>query len=254
MLNAALVAVAAWLADPDARLAGLLADRERLLLDLTETCVGILVTIACALSALLLAVALPPVLLLQRSLLHSQLKAQARTDSKTGVLNAGAWQGEAGLAVDRARRRQESLAVLLADVDYFKRVNDTYGHLTGDAVLRTLAAEMRQQVRESDLVGRYGGEEFAILLNGTTAAEACLVAERIRRGAGVVRVLAQDTIVGATVSIGVAVLGPHGGDLGELLESADRALYRAKRAGRDRVCLASPADTIPGTRRPAAGS
>jgi diguanylate cyclase (GGDEF)-like protein len=170
------------------------------------------------------------------------------------VLNAGAWQGEAALAVDRARRRQESLAVLLADVDCFKWVNDTYGHLTGDAVLRTLAAEMRQQVRESDLVGRYGGEEFAILLNGTTATEACLVAERIRRGAGVVRVLAQDTIVGATVSIGVAVLGPHGGDLGELLESADRALYRAKRAGRDRVCLARPADTIPGTRRPAADS
>jgi diguanylate cyclase (GGDEF)-like protein len=254
VLNAALVAVAAWLADPDARLAGLLADRERLLLDLAETCVGILVTIACALSTLLLAVALPPVLLLQRSLLHSQLKAQARTDSKTGVLNAGAWQGEAGLAVDRARRRQEPVAVLLADLDYFKRVNDTYGHLAGDAVLRTLAAEMRQQVRESDLVGRYGGEEFAILLNGTTATEACLVAERIRRGAGVVRVLAQDTIVGATVSIGVAVLGPHGGDLGELLESADRALYRAKRTGRDRVCLASPADTIPGTRRPAADS
>ena len=144
--------------------------------------------------------------------------------------------------------------MLLADVDYFKRVNDTYGHLAGDAVLRTLAAEMRQQVRESDLVGRFGGEEFAILLNGTTATEACRVAERIRRGAGVVRVLTQDMIVGATVSIGVAALGPHGGDLGELLESADRALYRAKHAGRDRVCLASPADTVPGARQPAPDS
>jgi diguanylate cyclase (GGDEF)-like protein len=101
---------------------------------------------------------------------------------------------------------------------------------------------MRQQVRESDLVGRFGGEEFAILLSGTTATEAYLVAERIRRGVGVVRVLTKDTIVGVTVSIGVAVLGSHGGDLGELLESADRALYRAKRAGRDRVCLATPAD------------
>jgi diguanylate cyclase (GGDEF)-like protein len=175
-------------------------------------------------------------------LLHSQLKTQARTDPKTGVLNAGAWQGEATLAVDRARRRRESLAVLLADVDYFKRVNDTHGHLTGDAVLRTLAAEMRQQVRESDLVGRFGGEEFAIVLSGTTATEAFLVAERIRRGVGVVRVLTKDTIVGVTVSIGIAVLGSHGGDLGELLESADQALYRAKRAGRDRVCLANPPD------------
>ena len=132
--------------------------------------------------------------------------------------------------------------MLLADVDHFKQVNDTYGHLTGDAVLRTLAAEMRQQVRESDLVGRFGGEEFAILLSGTTAEEACRVAERIRRGVGVVRVLTKDMIVGVTVSIGVAVLGSHGGDLGELLDAADLALYRAKRAGRDRVCLADPAD------------
>jgi diguanylate cyclase (GGDEF)-like protein len=220
----------------------MLWDRERMLLDLTEMCVGILVTIACGLSTLLLAVALPPVFLLQRSLLHSQLKAQARTDAKTGVLNAGAWQGEADLAVDRARRRNESLAVLLADVDHFKLVNDTYGHLTGDAVLRTLAAEMRQQVRESDLVGRFGGEEFVILLRGTTAEEACRVAERIRRGVGVVRVLTKDMIVGATVSIGIAALGSHGGTLVELLESADEALYRAKRAGRDRICLANPAD------------
>src|ERR1700761_9266134 len=145
VLSTCLIAIAAWLADPDARLADMLWDRERMLLDLTETCVGILVTIACSLSAILLVVALPPVILLQRSLLHSQLKAQARTDPKTGVLNAGAWQGEAALAVARAQRRHEPLAVLLADVDHFKKVNDNHGHLTGDAVLRTLATEMRQQ-------------------------------------------------------------------------------------------------------------
>ena len=254
VLNAGLVAVAAWLVDPEARLAEMFWDRERMLLDLTETCAGILVTIACALSMLLLSVALPPVILLQRSLLHSQLKAQARTDTKTGVLNAGAWQGEAALAVDRARRRRESVAVLLADVDYFKRVNDTYGHLIGDAVLRTLAAEMRQQVRESDLVGRFGGEEFAILLNRTSAAEAGRVAERIRRGVGVVRVLTEDMIVGVTVSVGVALLDSHGASLVELLESADKAMYRAKRTGRDRVCLANPTDTIPGARDPAPDS
>jgi len=246
VLNACLVAVAAWLVAPDARLADMLWDRERMLLDLTETCVGILVTVSCAISPLLLAVALPPVVLLQRSLLHSQLKAQARTDPKTGVLNAGAWQGEADLAVDRARRRREPLAVLIADVDHFKLVNDTHGHLTGDAVLRTLAAEMRQQVRESDLVGRFGGEEFAILLSGTTAEEACQVADRVRRGAGVVKVLTNESIVGVTVSIGVAVLGEHGADLSQLLDAADRALYRAKDAGRDRVCLSGPADALPG--------
>jgi diguanylate cyclase (GGDEF)-like protein len=233
VVNTCLIAIAAWLADPDARLADMLWDRERMLLDLTETCVGILVTIACALSAILLVVALPPVILLQRSLLHSQLKAQARTDPKTGVLNAGAWQGE-------------PLALLLADVDHFKMVNDTHGHLTGDAVLRTLATEMRQQVRESDLVGRFGGEEFVILLTATGVAEACQVAERIRRGACVVKVLTPDTIVGVTVSIGVAALGSHGTDLFELLAAADIALYRAKNTGRDRVCVYDPADKASG--------
>ena len=242
VLNTCLVAVAAWLADSEARLADMLWDRERMLLDLTETCVGILVTIACALSAPLLAVALPPVVLLQRSLLHSQLKTQARTDPKTGVLNAGAWQGEAALAITRAQRRGDQLAVLLADVDHFKKVNDTHGHLTGDAVLKTLAAEIRQQVREADLVGRFGGEEFVVLLTGTTAEEACRVAERIRHGAGVVKVLTADTIVGVTVSIGIAALGSHGTDLFELLAASDLALYRAKNTGRDRICLYDPAD------------
>jgi diguanylate cyclase (GGDEF)-like protein len=250
VLNACLVAVAAWLVAPDARLADMLWDRERMLLDLTETCVGILVTVSCAISPLLLAFALPPVVLLQRSLLHSQLKTQARTDPKTGVLNSGAWQGEADLAVARARRRREPLAVLLADVDHFKLVNDTYGHLTGDAVLRTLATEMRDQVREADLVGRFGGEEFAILLAGTTQDEACRVADRIRRGAGVVKVLTKETIVGVTVSIGVAVLGSHGDDLNELLDAADRALYKAKDTGRDKVCLSDPADAMPGDPSP----
>jgi len=249
VLNISLVAVAAWLVDSDARLVDKLWDRERMVLDLTETCVGILVTIACALSSLLLIVALPPVVLLQRSLLHAQLKAQARTDPKTGVLNAGAWQGEATLAIARARRRGEPLAVLLADLDHFKRVNDTHGHLIGDEVLKALAADMRQQVRESDLVGRFGGEEFAIILADTTADDACFVADRIRRGAGVVKVLAEDTIVGVTVSIGVAALGSHGDELFELLAAADLALYEAKNRGRNRVCLYNPAYSAQGTRR-----
>jgi diguanylate cyclase (GGDEF)-like protein len=248
ILNTCLVAVAAWLEDSDSRLVDMLWDRERMLLDLTETCVGILVTIACALSPLLLVVALPPVVLLQRSLLHSQLKAQARTDPKTGVLNAGAWQAEAVLSIARAQRRGEPLAVLLADVDHFKRVNDTHGHLIGDEVLKTLATEMRDQVRDSDLVGRFGGEEFAILLTNTTPEDACLVADRIRCGAAVHKVITQDTIVGVTVSIGVAALGSHGADLFELLAAADVALYEAKKRGRDRVRAYDPAYAARGAR------
>jgi diguanylate cyclase (GGDEF)-like protein len=246
VLNTCLVAVAARLAEPGGRLAEMLWDRERMLLDLTETCVGIMVAIACALSALLLLVALPPVVMLQRSLMHQQLKAAARTDAKTGLLNVTAWQREAEAAIAAALRHKEPLALLLADVDHFKDVNDTFGHLAGDEVLRALAAEFTQLVRESDYVGRFGGEEFVVLLPKTRADGACRIAERLRRGACVVQVLAGDTVVGVTISVGVAALGEHGQDLFELLAAADLALYRAKHTGRDRVCLYDPADTAPG--------
>ena len=240
VLNTGLVAIAARLAQPDERLADQLWDRERMLLDLTEICVGILVTIACALSTLLLVIALPPVMLLQRSLMHAQLKAAARVDAKTGLLNATTWQREADTEIARALRRGESVALLLADVDHFKDINDTHGHLIGDDMLRALANDLRQQVRETDMVGRFGGEEFVVLLPHTTTAEACGIAERLRRGAGALAVLAGDGSVQATISIGVAVLYQHGRDLFELLAAADLALYRAKHTGRDRVCLYNP--------------
>jgi len=240
VLNTCLVAVAARLAEPDGRLADQLWDRERTVLDLTEICVGILVTIACGLSPLLLLVALPPALLLQRSLMHAQLTAAARTDAKTGLLNAATWQREADAEIARALRRGEPVALLLADVDHFKEINDKHGHLIGDDMLRALASELRQQVRESDIVGRFGGEEFVILLPHTKAAEACGIAERLRRAAGTLAVLAGDGSVGATISIGVAALYQHGRELFELLAAADLALYRAKHTGRDRVCLYNP--------------
>jgi len=206
-----------------------------LLLDLTETCVGILVAVTCALSYLLLLVALPPVILLQRSLMHQQLAAAARTDPKTGLLNAAAWQREADAEVARAQRTSSPLALLLVDVDHFKRVNDSHGHLIGDEVLRALATELRQQVRESDVVGRFGGEEFTVLLPRTDDAGAYGIAERLRTSAGRLSVAAADARINVTVSIGVAVLGQHGNDLFELLAAADVALYRAKDAGRDQV-------------------
>jgi diguanylate cyclase (GGDEF)-like protein len=235
VLNACIVAIAAHLGEPDAPWADVLWDSESLLLDLTETCAGILVAITCALSFLLLLVALPPVILLQRSLIHQQLTAAARTDPKTGLLNAAAWQREADSEVTRALRSATPLAVLLVDVDHFKRVNDSHGHLAGDEVLRALAAELRQQVRESDLVGRFGGEEFTILLPRTDAGGACRIAERLRTRAGLLSVSAADGRISVTVSIGVAVLGRHGSDLFQLLAAADLALYRAKDAGRNQV-------------------
>jgi len=235
VVNSFTVAVAAHLAEPEASVRKMLWDRETLLLDLTETCVGILVAVTCALSYLLLLVALPPVILLQRSLMHQQLAAAARTDPKTGLLNATAWQREADAEVTRALRANSPLALLLVDVDHFKWVNDNHGHLIGDEVLRTLAAELRQQVRESDVVGRFGGEEFTVLLPRTDGVGAYGIAERLRASAGRLSVSAAHARISVTVSIGVAVLGQHGQDLFELLAAADVALYRAKDAGRDQV-------------------
>jgi diguanylate cyclase (GGDEF)-like protein len=237
VVNTVIVAIAAHLAEPEASLGEILWDRESLLLDLTESCVGILVAITCALSPLLLLVALPPVILLQRSLMHQQLQAAARTDPKTGLLNAAAWQREADAEVSRALRADTQVAVLLVDVDHFKRVNDTHGHLVGDEVLKSLANELRQQVRDSDVVGRFGGEEFTVLLPRTEAKEAVRIAERLRRSAGTLNIFAGEARVSVTVSIGAAVLGQHGRDLFELLAASDLALYRAKDKGRNQVCL-----------------
>jgi diguanylate cyclase (GGDEF)-like protein len=245
VLNTGIIAVAAHLAEPDTPLRQLLWDRERLLLDLTETCIGILVAVTCALSFVLLLVALPPVILLQRSLMHQQLAAAARTDPKTGLLNATAWQREADAAVARAQAAGAPLALLLVDVDHFKRVNDSHGHLIGDDVLRALATELRQQVRESDVVGRFGGEEFTVLLPRTDAEGACRIAERLRSSAGLLSVAAAEASISVTVSIGVAVLGQHGSDLFELLAAADLALYRAKDDGRNLVRLYAAAQELP---------
>ena len=148
------------------------------------------------------------------------------------------WTGETGdtdAEVARAQRTGSPLALLLVDVDHFKRVNDSHGHLTGDEVLRALAAGLRQQVRESDVVGRFGGEEFTVLLPRTDGAGAYGIAERLRANAATLSVAAADARINVTVSIGVAVLGQHGNDLFELLAAADVALYRAKDAGRDQV-------------------
>lgn len=239
VVNIAVVAVAVRAAAPETRWRDLLGDREAMLLDLVELCGGVLVTIACALSPLLLLLALPPMILLQRSLLHQQLRTAARTDAKTGLLNAAAWQREATAEVARTRRAGHPLAVLIADVDHFKRVNDSHGHLVGDQVLIGVAGTLRTQVRESDLVGRFGGEEFVVLLPRTDGAEAQAIAERLRTRVASVSLPGNDSSVRVTISIGVALFGTHGEDLVELLSAADLSLYRAKSTGRDRVCVAS---------------
>jgi diguanylate cyclase (GGDEF)-like protein len=237
VLNTVLVAVAAHAANPGGRWRDVLWNRESLLLDVVELCLGMLVAIASALSLGLLLLALPPVVLLQRSLMHQQLQAAARTDAKTGLLNASAWQREADTELSRAQRTHDALALLLIDIDHFKRVNDTHGHLVGDQVLVGVASTLCGQLRDYDVVGRFGGEEFVVLLPGADTVEACRVAERLRGRVRRLAVPAEEGTVAVTISVGVALFRMHGEDLIELLAAADLALYRAKQSGRDRVCL-----------------
>jgi diguanylate cyclase (GGDEF)-like protein len=236
-------------AAPGTRLRSLALGQEAVSNQVTELCLAVLTAFAAAHSALALVVALPLVIVLQRSLRHASLAAAARTDAKTGLLNAGAWQREATVEVTRARA-QTPLAVAIADIDHFKAVNDTHGHLAGDAVLAAVAAAMRDLLRDCDLCGRFGGEEFALLLPRTTAAQALEITERIRQGISQLAIPRDGAAaIRVTISIGVAVPSQTRRTLDELLAAADHALYQAKRSGRDRVVMS--ADTrVPQASRP----
>jgi diguanylate cyclase (GGDEF)-like protein len=240
-------------AAPGTRLHSLLLDRETVCNQVTELFPAVLTAFAAAHSALALIVALPLVIVLQRSLRHAALAAAARTDAKTGLLNAGAWQREAAVEVTRAAPAQAPLAVAIADIDHFKTVNDTHGHLAGDAVLAAVSAAMRDLLRDCDLCGRFGGEEFALLLPRTTAAQALEITERIRQGISQLAIPRDGTAaIRITISIGVAVPSQTCRTLDDLLAAADHALYHAKRNGRDRVVM--DADTrVPQDRWSACG-
>jgi diguanylate cyclase (GGDEF)-like protein len=181
----------------------------------------------------------------KRFLMHSQLVAEARTDAKTGLLNAAAWHRESATELSRAKGYWSPASAAIIDIDHFKLVNDTHGHLAGDRVLRVVADRFKAQLREGDLIGRFGGEEFAILLPRTTGPEAERVAERLRGHIADAPIAVSDgrdesILVSITVSIGVAELASPRQDLDELLAAADVALYQAKNAGRNRICVITP--------------
>jgi diguanylate cyclase (GGDEF)-like protein len=189
----------------------------------------------------------PAVVLLQRALIHDELRDAAQTDAKTGLATAAHWLVMAQRHVERARRAGTSCGVLLLDIDHFKDVNDTWGHLAGDEVLAEVARTLRSGVRPGDVVGRLGGEEFAVLLPDTGVVEAAAVAERLRvlMAGHVVPVVGaggQQGHARITVSAGVASTATAGHLISDLLASADAALYRAKAGGRDRVEAGGPVD------------
>jgi len=171
-----------------------------------------------------------------------RLQRLGLTDTLTGVSNRRYFDQRLGEELQRAARSGEPLSCLLVDVDHFKRVNDTHGHLTGDAVLRQVAALIRGQLRASDVLARYGGEEFAALLPRSGPRQAREVAERVRQAVAGSRFPAPEGgHFPVTVSIGAATYEPARGPAPEgalLVGRADRALYEAKASGRNRVVSA----------------
>jgi diguanylate cyclase (GGDEF)-like protein len=242
LINNLLLAAAIKTSDRTARIRDLFS-LEAIFGDYVQWTTAVLVTLAAAVSPVLLVFAWPIVLMHRRFLMHGQLVSRARIDAKTGLLNAAAWDREATAKLTHALRAGTPLAVALIDIDYFKTVNDENGHLAGDQVLHAICRRLEQGLRPGDLLGRFGGEEFSLLLLDTPAGDAYRIAERLREliarspvaielpaGTGTANVTVQKA-VDVTVSIGVAALDAARStapDLTEMLAAADSALYQAK--------------------------
>jgi diguanylate cyclase (GGDEF)-like protein len=188
---------------------------------------------------------LPAVFLLQYHALLRDLVQAATMDAKTELLNAAAWRQLAQRELGRAARQQTPTAVLVIDMDRFKHINDTHGHLAGDTVLRSVADVLADELRGYDAVGRFGGEEFVALLPGADAEAALAVAERLRRRVEATEVIVEGRNaperqrVHVTASVGVAAtLSAGTTDLDYVLRAADDALYAAKHGGRNTVRVA----------------
>ena len=170
------------------------------------------------------------------AVLVAQQRRLAITDVLTGLRTRRYFEARLAAEVARARRANTSLAVLIADLDHFKSINDAYGHPGGDRVLVEIAARLRGGIRQEDVLSRYGGEEFAILIRGAAADDPMVIAERLRRRVGGSPVVVSDGLaVEVTVSLGAAAFPLHGTTPGELVMAADRALYAAKAQGRNRI-------------------
>ena len=182
---------------------------------------------------------------------NDELRRLATTDSLSGALNRRAFFERANAVCESDRKAGQPISVLLVDIDFFKAINDQNGHQVGDRAIAAVARVLSSTVRSTDMVCRYGGEEFCVLLHGTSPAMACSTAERIRTrieaecGIG----LKKERILRITASLGVASFDARSTNVESLIAGADKALYRAKREGRNRVCLFESALDDTGSRR-----
>jgi diguanylate cyclase (GGDEF)-like protein/putative nucleotidyltransferase with HDIG domain len=200
----------------------------------------------------LIPIGIAPMLLIHRSLAVPALEEEARVDPKTGLFNARHFASALSEELGRATRFERPLSLIMADLDLLRDINNTYGHLAGDAVLKGIAQIFRQQLRHYDVPARFGGEEFSILLPETPPEQALEIAERIRRAVAeaAFEVETSSEPIRATVSIGVAGVPKDATDANELIHQADLAVYRAKLQGRNRVLGASEEQKILNDDRP----
>jgi diguanylate cyclase (GGDEF)-like protein len=182
---------------------------------------------------------------IDNSFLYDEATKQSITDGLTGLWNRRLFDLRTAEELQRAIRFQEPFAVLMVDIDHFKAVNDEHGHQAGDAVLIELARRLTEATREVDVVTRYGGEEFALILPKTGVDGAMRLAEKIKEAMVAEPFAAGDALVPVSVSIGVAAYPDHGLSVPEIISAADAALYRAKAGGRDRVEEARPEGKAP---------
>jgi len=173
-----------------------------------------------------------------------ELRRSSRYDALTGLLNRRAMQEALDEQLQRSRRLGEPFALLMIDADHFKAINDVQGHAAGDRALQHLGTLLASQMRDIDRVGRWGGEEFIVLMPGTSLAQAHDAAERLRERVQALPARWQDAAVPLTLSVGLSHWGGAADELGALLARADAALYRAKAAGRNRV-ESEPAPGVP---------
>ncbi|WP_202819017.1 GGDEF domain-containing protein [Actinosynnema sp. ALI-1.44] len=249
LINYALVVGAILLSSPDTTARTALGDLSEQLVVAAALGLGIAVAALEASNPWVVPVLMVTVLALHRDLLLPQYQRQARTDDKTGLAAPTFWSQVVVAELSRAKLVGGNVGVLMMDVDKFSDINNSYGHPAGDQALQSVVRVVRTEIRRGDLAARWGGDELAVVLPGTTSAELQMVGERIRRRlantpVSITHAKTGKTIVleGVTVSMGAAVYPESGVDVDRLVLAADAALLAAKEAGRNQICLATPCD------------
>lgn len=177
------------------------------------------------------------VLGIKRAILYRRISELAITDSLTCVLSRRHWFERLNQEVARSRKFQHAFSLLMIDIDHFKMCNDRYGHLVGDAILKEVSNKIKDNIRQIDLVCRYGGEEFSVILTEIDKDGAVFAAERIRRAVEEKQIRIYDENLTITISVGISVFPEHAQEGQLLIEKADHALYHAKQSGRNKVCV-----------------